>query len=694
MSDKDCNFVSWCNQQPIQPTLPVQYLTLQYVIAFTEHDINLNTFNNFGVINTSWQQFIYSAKKRFTNSSPNIGKSFLKTNLFSNDTNTQYRGRYDYTHNVTDNGTNYIIHIAGLMSQDIIPNISNNSKLTLDGSEFLTQQVIGATIQFPNGIQYSSHNSTINSKKGKDYIIYSVLIKDLQASPAIPKSIINNFKPILTYLGRFYTYIPPKVYPISPNYLASPSDVVPYLITNSTNAYLYCTASSDPVYTNTWFGTETLQTAYLNGASGSYWVYVLFQTYSPDGNPTTPPDYATNPSYGNVTFFIGLTPDNYPYFAQQTSQNYLFDLGFNSDDSAQYNQYSFNWSNNINNDNYTGASTSANSSAYSTQTTNTSDLYENTVGLVCLNAEYQYFPVGSDTTFSLTIPSGAYWGSAAGYSSFLSDVNYPDTNQYIWLPEIPARSNYSVIVDTYNQQVINQVAAYQNGQCWSRAYGALVQSSNVIQNAVINATYGIGATYGTWTIDFQSGDNLYSLCESYYLTERNYLSPESTAFYTDGQPPYNLLEIDGIETLWQNNAPSYLKNSCLQGGCFVSGSYTGGFVVPVGGTTTYYGIWVQCILEVIEASPATDNLSNIIFTYNILNDDGTVASPITLTNGKTYWSLLEENPSFCQKLTDYFASKTVRLYPFISTWTPSGTSIPVGYNPTTKYKNLSYTSPV
>jgi hypothetical protein len=694
MSDKDCNFVSWLNQQPNHPTLPVQYLTLQYVIAFTNHDINLNTFNNLGVINSSWQQFIYSASAPITNASVSIGKSFLKTNLFSNDTNTQYKGRYDYTHNVNNKGTNYIIHIAGLMSQNIIPNTSNNSKLSLDGCEFLTQQVIGVTIEFPNGTQYSSNNSTLNSKKGKDYIIYSILIKDLQTSPAIPKSIINNFKPILSYLGRFYTYIPPKVYPISPNYLASPSDVVPYLITNSTNAYLYCTASSDPVYANTWFGTETLQTAYLNGASGSYWVYVLFQTYSPDGNPTTPPDYATNPSYGNVTFFIGLTPDNYPYFAQQTSQNYLFDLGFNSDDAASYNQYSFNWSNNINNDNYTGASTSANSNSYSSQTSNTSDLYESTVGLICLNAEFQYFPVGSDTTFSLTIPSGAYWGSAAGYSYFLSDVNYPDTNQYIWLPELPARSNYSVIVDGYNQQVINQVAAYQNGQCWSRSYGALVQSSNVIQSAVINATYGIGATYGTWSIDFQSGDNLYTLCESYYLTERNYLSPESTAFYTDGQPPYNLLEIDGIETLWQNNAPSYLKNSCLQGGCFVSGSYTGGFVVPVGGTTTYYGIWVQCILEVIEASPATGYLANIIFSYNILNDDGSVASPVTLTNGKTYWSLLEENPSFCQKLTDYFASKTVRLYPFISTWTPSGTSVPVGYNPTTKYKNFSYDAPV
>ena len=694
MCDPNCNFASWYNKQPMKPSLPVQYLNIQYVVGFTDNDVNLNTFNNSSVINTSWQQFIYKASEPITNTSPNIGKTFLKTNLFSNDTNSQYKGRYDYTHNFTLDETNYIIHIAGVMTQEIIPGNSNNTKLSLQFSEFLSQQVIGVTIEFPNGTLYTSNNSIINSQKGTDYIIYTILIKDLQANPAIPGSIINNFKPILSYTGRFYNYIPPQVYPISPNYLASASDVVPYLITNSTNAYLYCTASSDPVYTNVWFGTATSQTAYLNGSSGSYWVYVLFQNYTPDGNPTTPPDYATNPSYGNVTFFIGLTPDNYPYFAQQTAQNYLYDLGFNSDNAANYNQYSFNWSNNINNDNYTGASTASNSSSYSTQTENTPALYPNSSGLICLNADFQYFPVGSDTTYSLTIPSGAYWGPATGYSYFLTDVNYPDTNQYIWLPELPARSNYSVIVDGYNQQIINQIAAYQNGQCWTRAFGSLVQSSSVIQSAIINATYGIGATYGTWTFDFQSGDNLYILCESYYLTERNYLSPESTAFYTDGQPPFNFLEIDGIETVWQNNAPNYLKNSCLQGGCFVSGSYTGGIVVPVGNTTTYYGIWVQCIIEVIEASPATGNLANIIFSYNILNDDGSIASPVTLTNGNTYWSLLDENPSFCQKLTDYFASKTVRLYPFLSTWTPSGAAVPVGYNPTTKYKNFTYSSPV
>jgi hypothetical protein len=695
MCDQDCDFISWYYRQPIKTAVQQQSINLQYAVAFTEEDINLNTFNNFGVINSSWQQSIYAATERITSTSPKIGKTFLKTNLFSNDTNSQYKGRYDYTHNVTIDEINYIIHIAGVMTQDVIPNTSNNTKLSLQFTEFLSQQVIGVTIQYPYGSIYTSTNATVSSYKGNDYIVYNFSISDLKYTPPVPANIINNFRPILSYSGRFYNYIPPKVYPISPNYLATASDVVPYLITNSTNAYLYCTASSDPVYANTWFGTSTTQTAYLNGASGSYWVYVLFQNYSPDGNPTTPPDYATNPSYGNVTFFIGLTPDNYPYFAQQTAQNYLYDLGFNSDNAANYNQYSFNWSNNINNDNYTGASTAANSSSYSTQTSNTSALYASSVGLVCLNAEYQYFPVGSDTTFSLTIPSGAYWGSAAGYSYFLTDVDYPTdtTNQYIWLPEIPARSNYSVIIDSSNQQVINQVAAYQNGQCWTRAYAALVQSATVIQNATINASYGLGATYGTWSIDFQSGDNLYALCESYYLTERNYLSSESTSFYTDGQPPYNLLEIDGIETLWQNNAPNYLKDSCLQGGCFVSGSYTGGFVVPVGGTTTYYGIWVQCILQVIEASADTGYQANIIFSYNILNDDGSVASAITLTNGKTYWSLLEENPTFCQKLTAYFNSKTVRLYPFISTWTPSGTAIPVGYNPTTKYKNFTYSSP-
>lgn len=344
MCDQDCNFVSWYYQQPLKATVQQQSLNLQYAVAFTDEDINLNTFNNFGVINSSWQQSIYGASAPITSKSPKIGKTFLKTNLFSNDTNSQYKGRYDYTHNITIDEINYIVHIAGVMTQDVIPNTSNNSKLSLQFSDFMSQQVIGVTIQYPNGTIYTSTNSTISSLKGDDYIVYSILIYDLKYSPAIPASIINNFRPILTYSGRFYNYIPPKVYPISPNYLATASDVVPYLITNSTNAYLYCVASSDPVYANTWFGTSTTQTAYLNGASGSYWVYVLFQNYSPDGNPTTPPDYATNPSYGNVTFFIGLTPDNYPYFAQQTAQNYLYDLGFNSDNAASYNQYSFNWS--------------------------------------------------------------------------------------------------------------------------------------------------------------------------------------------------------------------------------------------------------------------------------------------------------------------------------------------------------------
>lgn len=501
-------------------------------------------------------------------------------------------------------------------------------------------------------------------------------------------------KSISSRSGRIFTAKPRK-FPEAVNpevSVPSSTEYVAFKVTNNTGAYLYCVDSSDPVvYSNTWFGVDAdNQQGYLNGQIDEngditgYWVYNFYKTFGTLEN---------NIYYGTVCLTILTTSDGYPYLAQETD-NYLYDRGLDSNGNEIDLKFNFNWQNFINYDPYTGANFGANSSSYSDLDNVYPNLFSNNYGLVGLNADWAYFPVGYGIDFTLEIPSGSVWGPSSAYTYFTTDNLTDSSEQYVWFPEQPARGNYTISTQD-NQQLITQVAPYQNGSCWSRAYGALTQNTSTqeIDTADESVSYGIGATYGTWSMDFCSGDSEFLVCESLYLTERPYLSPETTNNYGDGQAPTYYLEIDGIETLWQNQAAGYPENSCLQGGAFCKGVYTQGFPVPVG-DSTYLGVWVRSSMQMIEAVMGDTGEvvvpANIIFTYYLLNDDGSVRSPITLPNGKTYWSLLEQNYDFCANtLTPYLNSKVVRLYPYISTW--SSSTIPSGYSVTTKYKNYTYT---
>jgi len=455
-----------------------------------------------------------------------------------------------------------------------------------------------------------------------------------------------------------------------------------YTITNNTGAYLYCVSSNDGSSTNTWFGTSSNQVANLTGGEGTYWVYNFFQSYGVSPN--------SNVYYGTVVFIIKMS-GIYPYFGQQGNTDganapTLYDQGIDSNGSTHQNTYTFNWKNNINFDPYTSANFSTGNS-YNTSFTPSLNPNYNTSGLIGLNADFAYFPNGSGTNFSLDLISGTSWGSSTNNTYLLTNNPNTTNENYVWFPELSARGNYTIS----NQTEITQVAPIQNRSCWSRAYGALTQntSTNSLDSEEIAATYGIGASSGTWSIDFQSGDQTFSLCESFYLTERPYLSPQSTANYGDGQSPTFYLEIDGIETFWQNNASGYPTNSCIQGGAFVGNLnggnvYTGGFPIPVVKSGTYNNVWVR--------SEVTLTNSDIIFSYFNLDENGNNPTAITLSNGKTSWSACQDstNQAFCPALKNYLTSKTVRLYPYISTWTPVGTNCQ--NNTTTKYKNFNYKS--
>ncbi len=374
----------------------------------------------------------------------------------------------------------------------------------------------------------------------------------------------------------------------------------------------------------------------------------------------------------------------YPYFSQQGGQDptnapTLYDQGTDSNGETHQDKYTFNWKNNINFDPYASANFSTGNNYNSTFSPSLNPNY-NTYGLTGLNADFAYFPQGSGTNFALELTNGNTWGAATNNTYFLTSNPNVSNENYVWLPELSARGNYTIS----NGSEITQVAPNQNSSCWSRAYIALTQNSstNNIDSETAAVSYGIGASSGVWSIDFQSGDETFSLCESFYLTERPYLSPESTDYYGDGQPPNDYLEIDGIETLWQNNASGYPANSCIQGGAFVSGNYTNGFPIPLNTTGTYNNIWVRCQIEL--------TASDIVFSYFKLDSNGNNPTPITLGNGKTSWSACTDstNQAFCPALKNYLASKTVRLYPYISTWTPN--NVICQNNTTTKYKNFNY----
>lgn len=500
-----------------------------------------------------------------------------------------------------------------------------------------------------------------------------------------------------TKTGRLFSFKPvrqPKKLRKSSNGTTEIPETITYRITNNTGAYLHCVRASDhDAYTNTWFGSgknTDQQVANLSGIVGDYWVFNFYKNYGVTED---------NIYYGTVTFAIKATVESsgYSYFGQDTSYS-LWDRGVNSSGIVESDVFTFNWGNGVNFDPYTAANYQNNSFSFSDANAASPNLFSGSYGLVGLNADWAYFPSGSDTTFSLEIPEGFKWGPASDYTYFLTNSLTQENQQYVWFPEQPARGNYTITLQDDGQQLITQVAPYQNGNCWSRAYGALTQNSStqVIDSAEAAAAYGLGATYGKWSIDFCAGDSEYIACESFYLTERPYLSPESVGNYVDGQSGY--LEVDGIETYWQNEQkdyPEYSDYKCLQGSAWCgnsSGEKTQTKPFPVDLGSDYLGVWVRCTLYITPSSASPDALANISYTYDLLNEDGSVSKPIELPNGKTYWSLIEQDPDFCKDVLTPYLEKNpdTKLYPYLSTWCASDSYIPDGYSVTTKYKNYTY----
>lgn len=469
-------------------------------------------------------------------------------------------------------------------------------------------------------------------------------------------------------------------------------EIQTYHITNNTGAYLHCISATDyETYTDTWFGGESGKTGYLSGVVGDFWVFNFYKNYG---------DLENNTYYGTATFSVKSTVESggWPYFAQETNTDSLCDRGETSSGEVKSEIYSFNWSNGNNFDPYTGANYKDNGILFSDLENVAPNLFAGTCGLIGLNADWTYFPTGSGQEFSLELPPDSSWGPASLYTYFLTENMTDEKKNFVWFPDQPARGNYTITTE-YEQQVISQVAPYQNGNCWSRAYGALTQNSSTgeIDSAEEAAKLGMGATYGTWSIDFCAGDQEHLTCETFYLTERPYLSPESIVNYVDGQ--YGYLEVDGIETYWQNadnpqRDPS-VDHNCLQGSAWCgdpNGQKQQTIPFPIDVGSDYVDVWVRSTIRVIPASDNADGIANIIYNYDVLNDDGSVNHAVTLPNGKEYWSLIDEDPDFCTGVLTPYLEKNpeTKLYPYLSTWCDASVYVPEGYSVTTKYKNYAY----
>jgi len=448
---------------------------------------------------------------------------------------------------------------------------------------------------------------------------------------------------------------------------------------NGNQAYLYCTytsmalGSADGCITQGWWVVAYDKITY-NGA-GQYSYTSDGQTYTGfcsnliggfDGNAITFNFYSTffdtsSTYYGNVTFAISGTS------LLQQQQPLVDNFGTYND------TYSFNWQNGNNYDPYTGA--------YFGGNTTTGTYYDvplpyYTNGLSGILADSNYFLVYQGNfsyTINLQNPTVQFWGSNQNYNLF----SVPDSTgavNLVFYPASGSRGCYSVTSDN----VILQTAPPQTN--WS-ASAFLAQVTKYVDGTLTLLTpseataYGVNTSTGTWQIDLLCGANSNTLSVNFYLTQRNYLSPESPTnkYYQDGQPSNGaVLETDVYESYWcSHNGLDFESNFFLGG---TSKNYQC-HTTPGTNPTT----WLRVVMAV---GPIGDG-TQTSYVYSYYSFDPTTGLP---------------SPTpFDSTTTTIATSSAQNLYPYITSYSPNvnTTSNALGANSvTSQYGNYFYTTAV
>lgn len=442
---------------------------------------------------------------------------------------------------------------------------------------------------------------------------------------------------------------------------------------NGTQVYLYCTytsmalGSADGCITQGWWVVAYDKITYTG--AGQYSYTENGQTYTGscsnliggyDANTITFNLYSTffdttSTYYGNLTFAVSGTS-----LLQQ--QQKLVDIN---------DTYTFNWQNGNNYDPYTGAFFGGNTT---TGTYYTVPLPYYTNGLSGVLADSNYFLVYTGSysyTISLQNPTLQYWGTNQDYNLF----SIPDSTgavNLVFYPTGGSRGCYRV-----ENNIIYQTAPPQTN--WS-ASAFLAQVTQYVDGVLTLLTpaqataYGINASTGTWQIDLLCGANSNTLSVNFYLTQRNYLSPESPTnqYYLDGQPANGaVLELDVFESYWCTHTGNDFESNFFLGGA--SKNYK--CYTSQGPNTS---TWVRMVMAV---GPADDTNTNYVYSYYSFDP----------TTG------LANSEPFASTTTTIATTQVQPVYPYITANSPNTgtTKSALGtQSVTSQYGNYFYTTAV
>ena len=480
----------------------------------------------------------------------------------------------------------------------------------------------------------------------------------------------------------FYQLI--NSYPdLGPQTVASDTTTT-FVLNNQTNdatgipAYLYCTysnmalGSEDGCITQGWWVVAYDKITY-NGA-GQYSYTENGQTYTGfcsnlvggyDSNAITFNFYATffdttSTYYGNVTFTISGTS------LLQQPQTLVDNFGSYTD------TYTFNWQNGNNYDPYTGA--------YFGGNTTTGNYYNVplpylTNGLSGILADSTYFLVYQGNysyTISLQNPTLQVWGTNKDYNLF----SIPDSTgavNLVFFPTGGSRGCYSV-----QNNIIYQTsppATNWSASCFLAQVTQYVDGTLTLLSPAEATAYGVNASTGTWQIDLLCGPNSTTLSVNFYLTQRNYLSPESPAnkYYIDGQPSNGgVLELDVYESYWCTHNGLDFESNFFQGGssknyeCYTS---------PGPNAST----WIRLVVAV---GPIGDG-SQTSYVYSYYSFDPTTGLP--------------SDTPFASTTTTIATTSVQPVYPYLTSYSPNvtTTSNSLGaQSNTSQYGNYFYTTAV